>query len=97
VYVSPNIRYGDNCLEGGNERRQINCDNLPEDIKIDRVVAVNEPVAQPYDLGPGDPGSLGPIFLGNAAGSFSDDLEQPDQRQLQQPVTVQILPGPALC
>jgi hypothetical protein len=49
---------------------------------------VNEPVAQSYDLGPGNFWMPGTLFFRDSAGSFSYDLEQPYKCQLQQPILI---------
>ena len=74
------------------ERRQLVAHNPPQDVEIHAVVSVDQPVARADDLGPGD------LWMGllhgrpDSFGRFADDLHQPNQREIELPVTVKVGP-----
>src|SRR3989442_5065042 len=70
---------------------QIASDNLPENIKINGVITVDESIAKTYYLGPGDLRIGGPLFSWNPSGSLADDFHKPDQCQIEESVRVQVL------
>lgn len=71
-----------NLLQLGNQRREIVGDDLPEDVEVDVVVAVNQPVAQADNLRPQDAGIPHPLRRRHATGRFANDFEQPDEREI---------------
>ena len=66
---------------------------VAEQVVIDNVVAVNQPVAHADELWPGD--SLVFVLGGwrNAIGRLADDFDQPSERQLHHSIALQIVSG----
>ena len=71
-------------------------DDFPENVEIDVVVAVYEPVAQGDNLHPRNAGVLGALSGRDTARRFADDLQQPHQRKVERTVGVQICASFAL-
>jgi hypothetical protein len=64
--------------------------DLPEDIKINLIVAVDQPVSQAHDLRPGNFWEARAFFFGNPVGRFADNLKQPNQSEIEQTVLIQV-------
>ena len=78
------------------KRGQIVRHDLPNDVVVDIVVAVNQTVSQTDDRRPRNTRSAGLFLLRNAAGRFTDDLEQSDDRKSQEAIGIQIAPVTSL-
>src|ERR1700733_3789581 len=59
-------------------------DHVPYQVQVDTPVAVDKPVAECDDPGPGY-GAVLPLGGGQTAGGLADDLEIPHHRVLDQP------------
>src|SRR6266851_9446083 len=61
------------------KRRQIVAYDVPQDVEVNGIVTVNQPIAQTHDFGPRNVGMAEAFFGGYAACRFADDLKQPDK------------------
>jgi hypothetical protein len=62
-----------------NESRQVEGYDLPEDVKIDLIVAVDQTVPQAHDLRPGNLREARAFFLGDAVCRFANNLKLADE------------------
>src|SRR5712692_7513222 len=69
------------------KRRQIVAYDVPQDVEINGIVTVNQPIAQTHDYGPRNVGMAEAFFGGYPACRFADDLKQPDKGKVQLAVT----------
>jgi hypothetical protein len=74
-------------LKRRSKRRQIVAYDVPQDVEVNGIVTVNQPIAQTHDFGPRNVGMAEPFFGGYAACRFADDLKQPDKGKVQLAVT----------
>src|SRR6266849_7763708 len=72
------------------KRRQIVAYDVPQDVEVNGIVTVNQPIAQTHDFGPRNVGMAEAFFGGYAACRFADDLKQPDKGKVQLAVTVEV-------
>jgi hypothetical protein len=84
------FRVGEGSLQRADQRRQIIDENLPQNVEVDCVVAVDEAVAEPDDLWPRYIGVPGADFVRNATGGLAHDLEQLDKGKVELPVGVKV-------
>ena len=66
---------------------EINRDGVPENVRIDGIVAVDEAVSHTDHLPPGQVGAGLSAFVEHAACSLTDNFDETLQRQIQDPVT----------
>jgi hypothetical protein len=79
------LRSPKDCLQLFNQRRKVLLNDIPQDIQIHGVIAVDQPIAQPNDFGPGYlPMSL-LTSLRNPRRGLPDDLD--DTRQARQSIS----------
>ncbi len=64
--------------------------DLPEDIKINLIVAVDQPVSQAHDLRPGNFWEARAFFFGNPVGRLADNLKQAHQSKIEQAILIQV-------
>ncbi len=70
--------------------REVDRDDLPENIEIECIVAMDQPIAQTNDLLQGNRGILLSDLRRDAVGCFSDDFQEPHQREVQEAIRVEI-------
>src|SRR3990172_7389379 len=71
----------DNRFKPSHQRRQFKSHDLPENIEVDFIVAVDKAVASPHYLFPGNVGMRIPGHWGDPASRFSDDFVEFGQSQ----------------
>src|SRR5712692_9461235 len=75
------------------QRRQILVQDLPEDVEIDGIVAVNETIAQRDNLTPRYLRILGTLVYWHSAGRLAHDFEEPNQGEIHFAIDVEIRAG----
>jgi len=68
-------------------------DNFPENVEIDGVISVNQPIAQTDYLRPRYRRMTSPCAWRYAAGSLTDNLKQTNQREVKFSVPVEVSPS----
>ena len=63
--------------------REVRGNDLPEDVEVDEVIPVDQPIARPDGLSPGQTRVPTRQFLRHSAGRLADDLHEPSQGELQ--------------
>ena len=63
-----------NRLQRFNQGRNILVHNLPENIEVNRIVAMNQTIAQAYNLRPGNLGNLFALGFGSVICCLADDF-----------------------
>ena len=71
--------------------------DLPQNIEVDALVSMNQPVAQAHDLRPRNIRMHCLPFGCDAAGGLAGNLQQADQREVEHPVRFQAGPAPPAC
>jgi len=64
--------------------------DLPENIEIDFVIAMDQPISQADNLRPGDFGDAGALILGNTVCRLPNNLKQADKCEVELAVGVQV-------
>ena len=64
--------------------------DVPKDVEIDNVVPVDQAVSQANDVGPRNVRITIAGFRGKSGRRFANDFQQPDQRQVQQTIAVEV-------
>ena len=77
------------------QRRKVALNDRPQNVEVDDIVSMNDPMACSNDLGPRDFLSGSTPVLTHAARGFTDDLNEPDQRQVQHAILIEITTVPA--
>src|ERR1700722_1032186 len=88
-------RRNDVC-ERADKRWQVSGQNLPKDVQVDRVVTVNQPIAQSANLVPGDLRVLLPSLRRYAVGRLSEDLTELNEGQAQHSILIEVRAHPLL-
>jgi hypothetical protein len=73
-------------LDLWDQNREIRGDDFPEDVEVDEVVTVDQPIAGAHDLAPRDRWLAILKPFRHPACSFSDDLDEPRQRKLKKSI-----------
>jgi hypothetical protein len=79
-----------NSLELSYEHRQVICQDFPENIHINGIVAMNQPMTKTDNLRPGNGGGFLSGVNGNLAGRLADNFQEPDQGQTENPVCIEV-------
>src|SRR5712691_11950635 len=87
------IEGGENAFQVGPESGQLLPGGGVQDLHVDRPVAVDDPVPQPYWLLPADLGEPRLDVVGDLAGGFAGHGEVPQQRVAALAVGVQLAGG----
>ncbi len=72
------------------QRRQVSVHDVPYDVVINRIVPMDQPVAETDNLRPGDIRASRTSFLRNTSRRLTEDLEQANQAKLHKPVAFEI-------
>ena len=90
-----NTGSGENSLQFGDEGWKVLLDDGPQNIQVDLVIGMDKAVAQVHDIAPGN-GRKGPALrLRDSRSGLADDFQEPDERQIELAVRVEIFaPAP---
>lgn len=89
--VKPSIVACGECSKKRKKRRNVLCRCLPQGVRVDRRVTVNQSVAHRNDVPPGDLRCYSTRLDREPARSLAHDLDSPYQRVKQHPVPVEII------
>ena len=83
-------------LQEGDERRQVQANDLPEDVEVNRIVAVNQAVPKTDELWPWDVRLEGLHLRGDAVRGLADDLQETHESKVEKAIIIQIGAGSTL-
>ena len=72
-------------------------DDLPKNIEIDGIIAVDQSIAQPDNLTPRYLRMLSAFVVRRSARGFTDDFQQANKGEVQLAIGIQVVAGLAGC
>ena len=94
VPQSPSVRnpliVGQRRFEGFDELWKVVGHDLPKNIEIDFVIAMDQPISQADDLWPGHVRDARTLVFWNTVGRFANNLQQAHKCEVELPVGVQV-------
>lgn len=69
---------------------QVSRQDVPQDVRINGVVPMDQPIPQADDVGPRDLAVVRPEVCADPARGFSHDLQQAYEREGEQPIQFQV-------